>query len=126
MVGAGFAMLGIALWFGWVIWSDRRGRSDFSRRSRLLWALVLTSPLGFVALEAGWIVTEVGRQPWIIYGVMRTRDAVTPVQDVGLSFLGFALLYVALGITVVVLLRRLANVNDKESAGEEKGAHALS
>jgi cytochrome d ubiquinol oxidase subunit I len=70
--------------------------------------LVLSAPLGFLALEAGWIVTEVGRQPWVIYGIMRTADAVTPAGGVGVSLAGFSLLYAGLGVTVVLLLRRLA------------------
>jgi cytochrome d ubiquinol oxidase subunit I len=68
----------------------------------------LAAPLGFVALEAGWIVTEIGRQPWVINGVMATRDAVTPAPHVGLTFLGFTVLYSVLGATLTALLRRLA------------------
>jgi cytochrome d ubiquinol oxidase subunit I len=77
--------------------------------------------LGFLALQAGWIVTEVGRQPWVIYGVMRTRDAVTPATEVGASLVGFAVLYTALGIVVVVLLRRLARGDDEERPAGEAG-----
>jgi cytochrome d ubiquinol oxidase subunit I len=112
MVGAGFAGLGIALWFWWAVWRDRSARRDWTGRRRLLRALAVAAPLGFVALEAGWIVTEVGRQPWVAYGVMRTRDAVTPVAEVGVSLAGFVLLYAALGATVVLLLRRLAATPD--------------
>jgi cytochrome d ubiquinol oxidase subunit I len=108
MVGAGFAMLGAAVWFWWAWWRDRPRGRDLPARRRLLRALVLASPLGFIALEAGWTVTEVGRQPWIIYGVMRTADAVTPVEGVGFTLAGFALLYAGLLATLVVLLRRLA------------------
>jgi cytochrome d ubiquinol oxidase subunit I len=70
--------------------------------------LVVCSPLGFVALEAGWMVTELGRQPWIIAGHMRTAQAVTPSPDVPSSFLVFTLLYLGLGAALVVLLLRLA------------------
>ena len=68
--------------------------------------LVLASPLGFIAIEAGWTVTEVGRQPWIMQGVMRTADAVTPMPGLIVPFLLFSLLYIGLGITVVFLLWR--------------------
>ena len=71
-------------------------------------ALVACAPLGFVALEAGWVVTEAGRQPWVIYGILRTADAVTPVADVGVSLAVFTLLYATLLFIVVVFLRRLA------------------
>lgn len=108
MVGAGFTMLAVALWYGWAWGRGRRGGDHWSTRRQLLWALVLASPLGFLALEAGWIVTEVGRQPWIIYGVMRTAEAVTPAAEVGSSLLGFVALYLGLAVTLVVLLRRLA------------------
>jgi cytochrome d ubiquinol oxidase subunit I len=73
------------------------------------------TPMGFIALEAGWMVTEVGRQPWVINGVMLTRDAVTPVQSVEPMFVGFALLYVVLGVTTVVLLRAMRS-NDTDPA----------
>ena len=57
----------------WYLWAALKRKNLANRR--LLWALVAASPLGFIALEAGWTVTEVGRQPWIIYQVMRTADA---------------------------------------------------
>jgi cytochrome d ubiquinol oxidase subunit I len=69
-------------------------------------ALVLVSPLGFVALEAGWMVTELGRQPWIIYHLMRTRDGVTSMPNVTITFLTMTAVYVILGIIVVWLLSR--------------------
>jgi cytochrome d ubiquinol oxidase subunit I len=116
MVGAGFAMLGVAAWYVWAWWRDRRGKRDWTRRRWLLRALLAASPLGFLALEAGWIVTEAGRQPWIIYGVMRTRDAVTPATEVGLSLFGFGALYAGLGVVLLVLLRRLAGGHAEEDA----------
>ena len=65
-------------------------------------------PLGFIALEAGWVVTEVGRQLWTVYGLMRTADAVTLVADVPGSLLLFTALYLGLGIALGALLLRLA------------------
>lgn len=102
MVACGFALIGAGLWFWWTRWRRREpGRW-------LLRVLVAASPLGVLALEAGWVVTEVGRQPWIIQGVMKTRDGVTRVDAVPATFFGFSLLYLALGIALALLLRRLA------------------
>jgi len=67
---------------------------------------VVTTPLGFIAVEAGWTVTEVGRQPWIIYNVMRTADAVTPMPGIAYSFYLFTAIYVSLAIFVIFMLYR--------------------
>jgi cytochrome bd ubiquinol oxidase subunit I len=69
-------------------------------------AVVAASPLGFIAIEAGWVVTEVGRQPWIIYGVMRTSAAVTPMPGLVIPFITFTLLYIFLAMIVVWLMLR--------------------
>lgn len=105
MVGSGTVLMLVSAWFWGSYW---RRRDRILENRRLLWTLVIAAPLGFLGLEAGWFVTEVGRQPWIIQHVMRTRDAVTPAEGVVSVFYGFALLYLVLGVTVIVLLRRLA------------------
>jgi cytochrome d ubiquinol oxidase subunit I len=69
-------------------------------------AMVAAAPLGLMAVEAGWVVTEVGRQPWIIYGVMRTADALTPMPGLTVTFALFSALYIFLGTTVGILLWR--------------------
>ncbi|HSJ09134.1 MAG TPA: cytochrome ubiquinol oxidase subunit I, partial [Longimicrobiales bacterium] len=102
MVGCGFALIGVGLWFWW----NRRRRRDTERW--MLRTVLIAAPLGFIALEAGWILSEVGRQPWVIYGVMRTADAVTPQADVPATLFGFTVLYIILGIALVALLRGLA------------------
>lgn len=102
MIACGMALLGMSLWTGWHGW--RKHALPDSRW--LLRALVLAGPLGFVALEAGWVVTEVGRQPWIIQGIMRTSEAVTPMQHIVVPFITFTLLYFFLAVIVVLLLRR--------------------
>jgi cytochrome d ubiquinol oxidase subunit I len=61
-----------------------------------------------VALECGWIVTEVGRQPWVVYEVMRTEDAVTGASGVSFTLAGIVLLYTLLGIATVVVLRAMS------------------
>lgn len=90
-------------------------------RRRPLWeprwylqALVASGPLAFLALEAGWVVTEVGRQPWIIYGVQRTREAVTPMPGLVVPFTVFTLLYLFLSVVVIVLLVRLTRAYGTE------------
>lgn len=84
-----------------------------SRRKRKLmdkkwfWrAFAWATPLGIIALEAGWFVTEVGRQPWIIYNVMKTRDAVTPVEGIQYSLVVFLLIYATLTFAVFWLMKR--------------------
>jgi cytochrome d ubiquinol oxidase subunit I len=107
MVAAGFAMMGVTLWGGWLAWW---GKSPFGSRS-FLCALVAAAPLGFIAIEAGWTVTEVGRQPWIIYGVMRTAEAVTPMPGLVVPFLLFTLLYIFLATMVLwLLMRQIAGI----------------
>ena len=66
----------------------------------------LCTPLGFLAVEAGWTVTEVGRQPWIIYKVMKTSEALTPMEGIGYSAFFFIFLYVFLGVLVTWLFYR--------------------
>jgi cytochrome d ubiquinol oxidase subunit I len=71
-----------------------------------LWLVVLASPAGFLAIETGWAVTELGRQPWIIYGVLRTAQAVTPMPELWAPLLTFTILYLFLAVVVIILLRR--------------------
>jgi cytochrome d ubiquinol oxidase subunit I len=102
MVGLGmFMMLVAGLYFlarwRWHSWLQSRW---------LLRLFVVATPAGFLAVEAGWTVTEVGRQPWIINGVMRTADAVTPMPGIAYSFYLFSAVYVSLSIMVVFLLSR--------------------
>ena len=102
MVAAGMAMLALAVWSGWLWWQRRSLPDD----PRLLGALVAAGPLGFIAIETGWIVTETGRQPWIIYGVMRTENALTPMPGIAVPFVIFTALYIFLACIVFFLLRR--------------------
>jgi len=102
MVGTGFAMLAVASWVAWIWWRTRR----LPDNKWLLRALVCSAPLGFIAVETGWFVTELGRQPWIIYGFMRTRDAVTPMPGLVVPFTTFTIVYLLLAVIVIFLLRR--------------------
>jgi cytochrome bd ubiquinol oxidase subunit I len=102
MVALGTYLALVSLWAAWVTWRRRELGDD----RRLLVAVALAAPMGFIAIEAGWIVTEVGRQPWIIYGVMRTADAVTPMPGLVYPFAVFTVLYCFLGVIVAWLLYR--------------------
>ncbi len=102
MLLCAFLMLGAVIW-GAVQWIRRR---EVPRGTWFLRAMVFTGPLGFIAIEAGWVVTEVGRQPWIIYGVMRTEEAVTPMEGLVAPFTTFTILYLVLSIVLVFILRR--------------------
>jgi cytochrome bd ubiquinol oxidase subunit I len=102
MVALGTYMALLSLWVGW----RAMRRKDPTSNRLLLRAIALAAPMGFIAIEAGWTVTEVGRQPWIIHGVLRTADAVTPMPGLVVPFLLFTLLYCFLGVIVVWLLYR--------------------
>ncbi len=91
MVGMGLIMLGVG-WLGLFLrWSGRLERTRW-----FLWATFLSFPTGFIAILSGWFTAEVGRQPWVVYGLLRTSDAVTPsltVSDVLVSLTVYALVY---------------------------------
>jgi len=107
MIACGTALALLALYTLVRQWRRVRGiGSPLPDDRRFLKAVVLAAPLGFIALEAGWTVTEVGRQPWIVQGVLRTADALTPMPGLMVPFIGFTLLYLGLAVAVVFLLRR--------------------
>lgn len=120
MVACGMLMALIALWSAWRWWRNRR-RGEAGKWIDSKWflrALIFAAPLGFIAIETGWIVTEVGRQPWIIYGVMRTSEAVTPMPGLVVPFVTFTVLYIFLAIiTAWLLLRQVASSPSEPSAG---------
>jgi cytochrome bd ubiquinol oxidase subunit I len=105
MVGSAFYVLFIG-WLFWLLYFLRKRRVPANRW--LLWVIMLTGPLSFLAIELGWMVTEFGRQPWVIYGYLRTADAATTAPWVDVTFLAFVIIYVALSITMTTLLLRLA------------------
>jgi cytochrome d ubiquinol oxidase subunit I len=104
MVGVCTMLMGLGLWLaiGW--WRKR----DFPQSRWFLRATALSGLASVVALECGWIVTEVGRQPWVVYNVMRTEDAVTKASGVWVTFVAVLLLYVALGAALIITLRAMA------------------
>jgi cytochrome d ubiquinol oxidase subunit I len=120
MVACGVAMMLVALWAAWRYLRGRRNESWLDSKWFLRF-LIVSAPLGFIAIETGWTVTEVGRQPWIIYGVMRTREAVTPMPGLVVPFITFTVLYIFLAaITVWLLLRQVAaSPRDPDSIAKE-------
>jgi cytochrome d ubiquinol oxidase subunit I len=116
MVACGMGMLGLIA-LGLFLMARRRAITEHPLFLKLL---IAGSPLGLIALEAGWVVTEVGRQPWVVRGLLKTADAVTPMPGLWVPFLTFSLLYLFLGVVVVMLLRAhvFASVSDPQGEGE--------
>jgi cytochrome d ubiquinol oxidase subunit I len=102
MVAIGFFMVLVVVWFFGLAWW--RKRIDPGRL--LLLAVMVAAPLAFLAIEAGWCVTEFGRQPWVVYGVMRTAEGATPREGIAWILMLFALVYVALAAGLALLLFR--------------------
>jgi cytochrome d ubiquinol oxidase subunit I len=128
MVGLGLAMIGLGVWGGLLCW-----RGGLNRATGFLRAAVAMGPAGFVAVVAGWVVAEVGRQPWVIYGVLRTADAVSPVTrgEVSISLLAFMAIYaVIFSVGVLYILRLmgqgpLAGGDAAPSTGARPPGYAL-
>jgi cytochrome d ubiquinol oxidase subunit I len=104
MVGICSVLIVLALWLGIGWWRKK----DIPQSKWFLRATATSGVLAVVALECGWIVTEVGRQPWIVYNVMRTSDAVTHASGVWVTFGLIVALYVALGAVLIITLRAMS------------------
>ena len=104
MVGICSAMILLGMWLGIAWWRKR----DIPTTPWFLRAVAISGVAAIVALECGWIVTEVGRQPWIVYEVMRTEDAVTQADGVWVSLAVVFVVYAALGAATVVILRAMS------------------
>lgn len=109
MVALGMFMVLIALLYFVVILKKK----SWLKKRWLLKLFVIATPLGFLAVEAGWTVTEVGRQPWIIYGIMKTADAVTPMPGIIYTFYIFTAVYFSLSLIVIFMLHRQIKMVDK-------------
>jgi cytochrome bd ubiquinol oxidase subunit I len=117
MVAIGTGLLVLGMWFALVWWRRRR-----LPRSRLfLMAAVAAGPLSAVALEAGWIATEVGRQPWIVYRVMRVEEAVSTAPGLRIGYYALIAVYAGLTVGTVDILRRLARTGHTDHGGDGDG-----
>jgi cytochrome d ubiquinol oxidase subunit I len=103
MVGLGFLFVALSVWGWWV-----RNRLEDSRLYLRLMVWAISLP--YIACQAGWALAEVGRQPWIVYGLMKTQDAVSPiaVSQVGVSLAAFILVYGLLGVAAFYLIIKYA------------------
>jgi cytochrome d ubiquinol oxidase subunit I len=118
MVGLGLAMIALGAWGGFLCW-----RGGLVQARWFLRAAVAMGPAGFVAVIAGWIVAEVGRQPWVIYGVLRTAQAVSPVTqgEVSVSLLAFMAIYALIFSFGVVYILRLVAQGPRSAASQPSG-----
>jgi cytochrome d ubiquinol oxidase subunit I len=120
MVALGTYLALVSAWSLFRAWRTR-ANDGLTNDRWLLRALALATEMGFVAIEAGWTVTEVGRQPWVVYGFFRTADAVTPMPGLIVPFLLFTALYVLLGVIVLYMLRQhIARAPSEYIAGETR------
>lgn len=102
MVGIGTLMMFIGILYFVALWKKK----EWLTKAWFLKLFIIATPTGFIALEAGWTVTEVGRQPWIIQGIMRTSDAVTKMPGIQYTFYLFTFIYFTLSVFVIFLLKR--------------------
>jgi cytochrome d ubiquinol oxidase subunit I len=114
MVGLGTALLLLALVLAWSWWRHRR----IPATPWFLRAVAVSGVAAIVAMEAGWVTTEVGRQPWIVYDVLRTEEAVSPAPGLYLGFYAVVVIYVLLTALTVFVLRRLARSADTPAPQE--------
>ncbi len=115
MVGSFFIMLAAAVWFWWLRW--RRRSAPMGRWP--LRAVLVASPFGMIALESGWLVTEFGRQPWIVHGHMRVAEGVTTQTGIGLVLFTFLVVYLVLTAGLLRLLFRPASAGTQIPSRQE-------
>jgi cytochrome d ubiquinol oxidase subunit I len=119
MIGLGTLLFLLSLWFGanWV-W-----RRDIPKTKWFLWIASAAGVMAIVAMEAGWVVSEVGRQPWIVYGHMKVEDAATGNTGVWITFLAVLVLYAGLAATTIHVLRRMSRRYREQDEREGDAPH---
>jgi cytochrome d ubiquinol oxidase subunit I len=115
MVLIGFGLLLLGAWLAWSWWRKR----DIPGMRLFLWATALSGVGAVVAMECGWIVTEVGRQPWIVYNVLKVANAVNPEPGVQDEFWAVAGVYAVLTVVTIAVLRRLTRSSPVPAAPQE-------
>jgi cytochrome d ubiquinol oxidase subunit I len=118
MVAIGFGLLLLGLWLALAWWRAR----DLPRSRWFLWLTVLSGPASIVALEAGWVTTEVGRQPWVVWQHQRTAEAVNPAPGLWVGLLMVLAVYVVLTVASVYVLNKLRS--QRVGAPQESWAEA--
>ncbi len=111
MVAAGVFMAFMAFWTLWMLWrkKQRMNVENISKNKWLLRGWILAIPAAYIAVEMGWLVREIGRQPWIVYGMMRTEHGVSklPLEAVQWSLGSFFIFYLAIGIAAFFFMRHV-------------------
>jgi cytochrome d ubiquinol oxidase subunit I len=118
MIGVATLLLLIAIWFAFVWWRRR----DLPRTRWFLRVASTCGVLAVIAMQAGWVVSEVGRQPWIVYEYQRVEDAVTANGGIWATFLGVAVLYTVVAVGLVKVLRTMSRRFDAQDAAAAAGA----
>ena len=116
MVGICTILIALGAWLGFAWWRRR----DIPQTKWFLRACALSGAAAVVALECGWIITEVGRQPWIVYQVMRTSDAVTQANGIWITFSLVLAIYAALGAILIISLRAMSRRWRSEDGREDE------
>ncbi|WFU73391.1 cytochrome ubiquinol oxidase subunit I [Bradyrhizobium sp. CB2312] len=117
MVGCGVLMLGVVLIGGWLRWRGRLMETPW-----YLLSCLLISPIGFIAVIAGWAVTEVGRQPWTVYGLLRTAHSVSPSltgRDVVISLAAYMTVYLIMYPAGLLLMLRIVRAGPASQVGQD-------
>lgn len=109
MVAIGMALFGLALWSAWAAWQARQAAQTLHERRVLLRAWIFAAPLAYLAVEMGWVLREVGRQPWVVQGFIRTAEAASalPVNAVLTSLITYFIIYAALLTAFLFFARRI-------------------
>ncbi|MFE3034152.1 cytochrome ubiquinol oxidase subunit I [Streptomyces canus] len=120
MVAVGFFLLALGAWLLWTWWRSRRTGGELSTPRLFLALAAVAGPAAVVALECGWTVTELGRQPWIVWGVMSVREAVNPAPGLMTGLWLVLVVYAAMTVATVYVLRRLARGTPVPQAPQEE------
>jgi cytochrome d ubiquinol oxidase subunit I len=115
MVGLGTLLFLVALWY-WACWIFRR---DMPKSKLFLRVASVAGIAAIVTMEAGWVVSEVGRQPWIVYNLMKVEDAATANTAVWVTFILVVILYLGLAVTTVLILRNMSRRYRRHGDGDD-------